>query len=245
MKKLPEFDFEYKIIRGKGKGFRGQRKTLSIYVRNDANASVEVHCGLNTPDSVIEDFLLQKSSWINKTRAKVLQEIENTSLSPNFSLTNGAELLLLGQICPLIFEGSGAPCFNGKQFVLPTRLEGNTEALRATLKNIYKQIARKYLTSLVQTHAEIMDVQPTGIKITSAHTRWGSCSAKNSLNFSYKLMMAEPECIRYVVIHELAHIRHHDHSTRFWSLVASHAPDYRAQAARLKALARSPWFQSV
>lgn len=240
---MPKFDFEYKIIRGKGKGFRGQRKTLSVYVRKDA--SVEVRCDLNTPVSVIEDFLSQKSGWINKTRAKVLNELKNSATSSELSFESGTQLLLLGQFYPLIFEENEIAYFDGKQFVLPPRLEGNKDAIHAILKMIYKQLAREYLTSLVNTHAEIMGVQPTGIRITSAHTRWGSCSARNSLNFSYKLMMAEPECIRYVVIHELAHIRHHDHSARFWSLVATHAPDHRAHATRLRALARLPQFREI
>ena len=65
------------------------------------------------------------------------------------------------------------------------------------------------------------------MKITDARTRWGSCSTRGSLNFSWRLVMAPPAVIDYVILHELAHLKIHNHSSNFWSRVAQLVPDYR------------------
>lgn len=82
--------------------------------------------------------------------------------------------------------------------------------------------------------AKIMDVRPTGIKITSAKTRFGSCNSKNSLCFSWRLMLFPPAAIDYVVVHELAHIKEKNHSPAFYAVVAAVLPDYKAREQLLK-----------
>ena len=79
-----------------------------------------------------------------------------------------------------------------------------------------------------------MDVLPTGIRITAARTRWGSCSARGSLSFNCLLMLAPPEVREYVAVHELCHRKQMNHSAAFWREVASCLPDYAAQRAWLR-----------
>ena len=93
---------------------------------------------------------------------------------------------------------------------------------------------REYLPRRVAYWAARMDVMPTGLHITSARTRWGSCSGKNSLCFSLFLMRYPPDAIDAVVVHELAHIRHKNHGPEFYRLVETTLPDYRQRIALLK-----------
>ena len=79
-----------------------------------------------------------------------------------------------------------------------------------------------------------MGLVPAGIKITSARTRFGSCSGKNSICFSWRLMLYPPEAIDYVIVHELAHIRHHDHSPAFYALIEQYLPDWKVRMKLLK-----------
>ena len=79
-----------------------------------------------------------------------------------------------------------------------------------------------------------MGVRPTGIRITAARTRFGSCSAKNRLCFSWRLMDYPDAVIDYVVVHELAHIVHKNHGPRFWELVERYMPDYKRRRAMLR-----------
>ena len=94
--------------------------------------------------------------------------------------------------------------------------------------------AREYLPMRVDYWSGIMGLTPTGLKITSARTRFGSCSGKNSLCFSWRLMQYPREAIDYVVVHELAHIRHHDHSPAFYALVERYMSDWRERMKLLK-----------
>lgn len=97
-----------------------------------------------------------------------------------------------------------------------------------------RQKAREVLPPLVQLWTQRMGVTPTGVKITSAQTRFGSCSGKNSLCFSLHLMEYPREAIEAVVVHELAHIRHKNHGPDFYTLVRRTLPDYDARIKLLK-----------
>lgn len=97
-----------------------------------------------------------------------------------------------------------------------------------------RQKARDILPGRVAHYAGRMGVAPTGVKITGAKTRFGSCSAKNSLCFSLYLMAYPDAAVDYVVVHELAHIRHKNHSPAFYAEVARVMPDYRERRKLLK-----------
>lgn len=113
-----------------------------------------------------------------------------------------------------------------RQAAHPPLTEQETAALR--------QRAKKLLPDRVAHYAAIMGVTPTSVKITSARTRFGSCSGKNGICFSLYLMQYPEEAIDYVVVHELAHIRHHDHSPAFYAEVAKVLPDYKERMKLLK-----------
>ncbi|MBQ8683897.1 MAG: M48 family metallopeptidase [Clostridia bacterium] len=97
-----------------------------------------------------------------------------------------------------------------------------------------RRMAQLYLPTRIAYYSEIMGVTPTGFRVTGAQKRFGSCSGKNSLCFSWRLMLYPAEAVDYVVVHELAHIRHHDHSKAFWALVEKTMPDYRTRQKMLK-----------
>lgn len=97
-----------------------------------------------------------------------------------------------------------------------------------------KQKAAEILPLRVEYFSKITGLVPTGIKITSAKKRFGSCSPKNSICFSYILMQYPIEAIDYVVLHELIHIKHHDHSDKFWSLLSKYMPDYKQRRRILR-----------
>ncbi len=94
--------------------------------------------------------------------------------------------------------------------------------------------AADVLPSLVEYWSGCMGVQPTGLKVTSARTRHGSCSAQNSLCFSWRLMRYPPEAVEAVVVHELAHILHKNHSAAFYAEIERYLPDYRKRVQLLK-----------
>lgn len=96
-----------------------------------------------------------------------------------------------------------------------------------------RALARAVLPGRVEYFSQRMGLFPTGVKITSARKRFGSCSGKNSLCFSWRLMAYPPEAVDYVVVHELAHIAHKNHGKEFYRRVAQELPDYQRRRALL------------
>ena len=94
--------------------------------------------------------------------------------------------------------------------------------------------AEKILPGLVEKYSSLTGLVPSSVKITSAKTRFGSCSSKNAVCFSWRLMAYPLEAVEYVVLHELAHIKHHNHSRAFYELVEKYMPDYRRRRKMLK-----------
>ncbi|MEE1007070.1 MAG: M48 family metallopeptidase [Acutalibacteraceae bacterium] len=105
-------------------------------------------------------------------------------------------------------------------------IDDNEESLR--------RAAREVIPPLVERYSKIMELRPASVKITSAEKRFGSCSGKNALCFSWRLMAYPTEAVEYVVVHELAHIKHHNHSPAFYALIEKYMPDYRRRQKLLK-----------
>lgn len=99
-----------------------------------------------------------------------------------------------------------------------------------------KQEARNILPPKVEHFSKIMNVTPTGVKITSATTQWASCSARNSLCFSYRIMLLPDDIIDYIVVHELSHIRIKSHDEMFYKEFSKYMPDYQERRSRLREL---------
>ena len=97
-----------------------------------------------------------------------------------------------------------------------------------------RRAAREVIPPLVERYSKTMGLKPTSVKITSAKKRFGSCNSKNSLCFSWRLMAYPIEAVEYVVVHELAHIKHHNHSPAFYALIEKYTPDYKERQKMLK-----------
>jgi predicted metal-dependent hydrolase len=101
-------------------------------------------------------------------------------------------------------------------------------------EKLLKEEAKRYIISRTTYLADKFKVKFNNIKINSAKKRWGSCSSKKNLNFSYRCISLPKEVIDYIIIHELTHLTHMDHSKEFWSLVKKRAPEYKRLEQLLK-----------
>lgn len=108
-------------------------------------------------------------------------------------------------------------------------------AVRAAIRSALSGRALERIRERLQYYAPRLGVSPGRVAIREQKTRWGSCSGKGNLNFNWKLIMAPPPVLDYVVIHELCHLREFNHSPRFWALVEGQMPDYRAWKKWLEA----------
>ncbi|MEI7885423.1 MAG: M48 family metallopeptidase [Clostridia bacterium] len=114
---------------------------------------------------------------------------------------------------------------------------------KAEIAGLIEQ-GKNILPARIAFYSQLMGLCPTNVKITTATTRWGSCSVKNALCFSYRLLLLPDELIDYVVVHEMVHILVKNHGVKFYQLVAKYLPDYQVRIKKIKSLAvtlpRSP-----
>lgn len=201
---------------------RSKRKTVAIII--NSQGEVEVRAPLRLPLSTIEGFVCSRQEWIAKKRAEVCAQAADRAV---FEPRIGMDFPLLGENVP-IRAGRKAEFRDGVIFLR----EG--QPVPPQLESLCRALAKEYLAQRVAHYAGRIGVLPTGLRITGATTRFGSCSGKNSLNFTWRLMMAEPSLVDYVVVHELCHIRQHNHSAQFWAEVEKILPDYRERRRRLR-----------
>ena len=108
------------------------------------------------------------------------------------------------------------------------------EAVRAAIRQTLSRRALMRIRERLSHYAPLIGVEFGRVAIRDQKSRWGSCSARHNLNFNWKLIMAPPEVLDYVVIHELCHLIEFNHSRRFWSLVESRMPEYEVWKKWLK-----------
>ena len=99
----------------------------------------------------------------------------------------------------------------------------------------YRREARKRIEPLVALEGERLGLHAEKVRIGNQRTRWGSCSTSGTLSFNWRLTIGRPEALHYVVVHELIHIRHHNHSRDFWNDLAAAFPDFKQEATWLRA----------
>jgi len=207
---------------------RSKRKTVALYVRKGL---VDVRAPLRTPEQEIDRFVASKEKWIKNKLACLEERAERRE---GFSLNYGDIILYRGKQYQIVQKSGGRAVFDGDSFCVPQGL--SPQEIKAACVRIYKKLAKKDLSEKVHYYAKRLSVDPLAVKVNTAKTRWGSCSAKKSLNFSWRLIMADDGVIDYVIVHELAHIIELNHSKRFWAIVKSILPDYKERQKRLKEL---------
>lgn len=202
---------------------RSRRKTLSIAVECDLQ--VTVRAPLRMSRAVIEGFVAQSEDWVRKQRDRLREQAE---LRVCFSYSDGDRVPVDGEELPLATGSGRRAVWEEGRLLLPE--SGRPAALAEYLR----ERTRERTARSIARFAQQMGVSPTAVRITSAATRWGSCSGRNSINFSYRVACLPGTLLDYIVVHELAHIREHNHSDRFWAVVAAVLPDYAARRAALR-----------
>ena len=144
---------------------------------------------------------------------------------------HGYRFLLLGKQTEIVVDDGKKVGYDAEKNILYLPREKTQDRLIKWLKENVKRI----LATVTARKAAEMCVSYTSITITSAKTRWGYCSGDNALRYTYRLLYCPKEIIDYVVVHELAHTRHKNHSRLFWLDVEKYIPDWKSRRKWLKA----------
>ena len=206
-----------------------RRKRLMIQVL--PGGKVVLKAPLGTPKKQLNSFLEQHAGWIAEKRTLMAKVAEPAQA---LRFVQGELLWLAGRQYPLHLAGKGPKELFFKQVQGFFLASGEQKNGAERLKAYYREYTRRAVTAIAARYANKWGLQVKSIRITGAKKRWGSCSQQNSLNFSLRLAMVPPEALEYVVVHELAHTRHHDHSRAFWTFLGQMLPDYEIQRSWLK-----------
>jgi predicted metal-dependent hydrolase len=206
---------------------RTRRKTIALVVEHDG--SLVVRAPLRTTERTIRQLVEKKADWII-SKQNLVKTLYPPSTRKNFN--NGDGFLYLGKIHRLEIVESKKPelILNGKFHLARTALP----KARQVFERWYKRQADEVFNERVRLYAARYGFGYSKVKITSAHTRWGSCSGRGTLSFTWRLVMAPLAIIDYVVVHELVHIQVKNHSKEFWGRVLTLVPDYKQKVAWLK-----------
>jgi len=219
-------DITYTINRS-----RKRKKTISLQIRNEAELIISAPYFTGNDD--ISRFVEEKQTWINKTIRKHKEDSLNNKAK---EYNTGEHFLYLGQSYPLEvffepFENAGVVFWNNRFHL---NAQENKDLRKHYFVSWYKKKARDFIHQRVDYFRMMLKLQPENIRITSAESRWGSCSGDNNLAFTFRLMMAPPVVIDYVIVHELMHIKEKNHSPKFWQRVEEVMPEYRKHRRWLK-----------
>ncbi len=180
----------------------------------------------------IEQLLLKKSNWINKSKEKLLQKKGKL-----LDFSQEAELYYKGQPYPLkLMEYSKKRTkliFDQELFSLCYH-QYDEILFQKHIDTFYKKEAKEFIPLLVEKWSGNMALSPTSIHFRKTKRQWGSCSAKNVLSFNTMMMKLPQGVIQYIIVHELAHIKHKHHQKSFWKLVEHYMPDYKQHVTELK-----------
>ena len=207
---------------------RSNRRTIGLQITNDAR--LIVRAPFYTSEAHILRLLQRKESWINEKQDFFIKRLKKVSIK---KFIPGEEFLLLGKNYPLIVNEDlpKAVVLENESLMVSPMVLGN---LRDHLEKWYKQHALEYFTQRVNEYCSLTGLKYSSIKVNEATTRWGSCGYKDTLNFTWRLIMAPPRVIDYVVVHELMHVKQKNHSCKFWSEVRKVIWDYKQDERWLK-----------
>ena len=217
-------EFEVDIKRTK------RRKTISLKI---IDGFVQIIVPEFMSDQEIELLITKKRKWI-RDKLKIQKSIPSYQAKEFIS---GESFSYLGKNYRLkVKKGSnvGTVLKNGYFNVTVKPSQKGEKAVRQGLEKWFRDKALEKLKQKTLEYAEKLDVTPESVSVRDYKSRWGACSVNRDIIYNWRLIMVPHSIIDYVVIHELCHLKHHNHSKNYWKTVNSILPDYKKQRDWLK-----------
>jgi predicted metal-dependent hydrolase len=219
-------DITYEVI-------RSRRATADIVIERDGRVLVRAPKSL--PEEQVEDLVEAKRYWIFKNLAE-WRDLNATHVLREYR--NGEGFLYLGRSYRLLLVAEQAEPLllkNGRFYLRRDLVDkGAIETAKAAFRDYYITRGKDRITQRVNYYAPKVGVIPLAINVRELGNRWASCSPNGNLAFHWKCMMAPQTIIDYIVVHELCHFHHPDHTDAFWNEVDKIIPAYRERKEWLR-----------
>ncbi|REL30505.1 M48 family metallopeptidase [Thalassotalea euphylliae] len=234
--------------------YSDKRKTIGLQVKHGL---ITVRAPSFVDKTFVERFVASKASWL---RAKVSQQHNTENRLPRYRLMDGGRMLFMGKEFDITVQtGRRSSIDLGDEafsFKLPSSYFASSEdeinskgtpskltlQLEKQLDQWLKEQALKYLPERVRYWSSITNLLPQEVLIRKYKSRWGSCTSRGVVSLNSRLMLCPVEVVDYVIIHELCHLVHLNHSAKFWQLVDRHCPDMEQAKYWLKQNQREFYF---
>ena len=205
---------------------RESRRARRLAVRVFQTGRVEIVIPPRTSRVAVEHFVTRHRSWIERKRAEARRNAAFTEPFPPAAIT----LAGCGETWRVhLAGGPGRPRLAMSNEVLSVHGEcRHPRELKQVLRHWLMERARDFLAEALASCARELGFRYERVIVRRQRTRWGSCSARGTISLNCCLLFQRREVLRYLLIHELAHTRHMNHSRRFWQCVADHCPEHRA-----------------
>jgi predicted metal-dependent hydrolase len=211
---------------------RSKRRKRTMTLKLERSGAVVILVPERTPKDEIHRFFNSKVPWIHKKLNEYRESGKDMNTPKRFE--PGEKFMYLGDEYPLEITQGRASRLTLSHGAFILCMDHNTDQ-RQVFIEWYKRRAREIFAERVAFYARDMGLAFNGIRVTSARTRYGSCSADNRLSFAYRLVMAPYHIIDYIIVHELAHVKIKNHSRKFWNYVEARLPAYKESKAWLRA----------
>ncbi len=208
---------------------RASPTARTIRLRIGPQHPLEVIVPAGTSDGRIDDVLAQRKAWIAR---KLDASRALSARPPRLGLERTDAVWLNAQPIPIELTGAGRSQARLVDGVV--RVDGAPVCAAAALDRWYRRQARTRLRATVEQEAARLGLNYGLVAVRDQRTRWGSCSRAKNLTFNWRLVIAPEDVRRYVVVHELCHLRVHNHSKEFWRLLDQALPDWRGHSAWLR-----------
>lgn len=213
--------------------WRRSQRAKTLQVRITPWQGVEVVIPHHTSKERVRAFLTHHRNWIRDTWQRIRAEIPDVEQR----LPRVLELRAAGESWQVRYRrrtGKLVRVTTGKNHTITVFHDGRDEsAVRRALRRWLAVKARATLVPRVDRLCGFTGLGYRKLQIRGQRSRWGSCSSNKTLSLNYKLLFLEPPLVRYLIIHELSHMRVLDHSARFWNVVAQYEPRWRTLDAEL------------
>jgi predicted metal-dependent hydrolase len=219
---------------------RRHRRARRVTLRVKPDASLLVTAPPRVPERVIREFIAERAQWIETARGRLQSAREQRPDHFNATHPDRLELPAIDRVLKIRYEEGDRLRWRarGPEVIELAGAESPDDA-RALLVDVLKTMARGSLEPRVRAFAERHALRPGRITWRNPNTRWGSCSSNGNLSLSVRLLLVSQPVADYVLLHELAHLEHPNHSRAFWAKVESMCPDYRLREGDLKAASRA------
>lgn len=214
----------------------GKRKTLEIKI--DAAANIIVSVPLGYPKKSIDEFVRSREDWIIRSVKSIRERKRQIEKNSN-SIKNGGHLCILGKRrrirVEMLKDQEHEECVRVEDAKVVIRSFSRAQkVLKSHVETHLREMARRVIAERIGVYEKHIPVKHNMVRIKNQKTRWGSCSSKKNLNFNFRIIMAPIEIVDYIVVHELCHLVHMNHSKDFWRLVGSIIPDYEERKKWLR-----------